>query len=306
MFFGEENNSEMFWKIYMPSLLLIYICFISIACQSNEQKLETTLQKCQKLLENDKLSDSVSCYTETESKFNEATEIIAEKRSGSFFVKCAEYSKKGDFEMALLCYEILSSLVPESANAQFNLAVTYLDYAEVDQMGESKLYPNRLLFNKAEDSMEKAIKLNSKDAQFYAVYGKILRKQNKWHRAINQYNKAIEIAPNDPAYRVFLARAKEKVGEDDFAIESYKKAIELDSNLEVAWYNLGILYEKKENFIEAIKCYEKVNELHPNFDDTDERLENLKEKLKPKLDSQEKRNQPVYRMVERPKRQSKP
>lgn len=304
MFFGEAKNNNL---SLIVAILLVCLCFISVACQSKEQKLEVSLNNCQNVLNNGDLSNSVICYSNIETSFKEFGNIIDKQRDGAFFEKCSEYSKNEELKNSILCYETLSNLSQDNALAYFKLASAYLNFIKYEKriepysenLGASK---TRVLIEKAEEAVKKGLKISESNSAAYSLYGDILLENEEWHRAINQYNKAIELAPNDASNRVFLAIAKEKVGEYDFAIESYKKAIDLDADLELAWYNLGILYEKKGNFKDAIKCFEKVNELHPNFDDTNERLENLKEKIKP----QHKTNQPVYRMIERPKQNEKP
>jgi tetratricopeptide (TPR) repeat protein len=115
-------------------------------------------------------------------------------------------------------------------------------------------------------SYQKAIELDSKDADFHYNLGSIYHAQGDYKLAILSYQKAIELDPKNAYPHNGLGYVYQAQGEYELAISSYQKAIELDSKFSHHPHNgLGYVYQVQGMYELAISSYQKAIKLDPKF-----------------------------------------
>jgi tetratricopeptide (TPR) repeat protein len=146
--------------------------------------------------------------------------------------------------------------------------------------------------------LDKAIKIDPKNAKAYFHQGNTFAKLAKYQEATKSYQKASEIDPNPyyaSASRLLARYIKQKEREDELepfdvhkmilddvesttkeadallnlgkyneAIECYDKVIKINSNHAGAWNNKGLALGNLGKYNEAIECYDKVIEINSN------------------------------------------
>lgn len=209
--------------------------------------------------------------------------MITNTGEQAIFKKCVEYKDKKNVKNALICFEGAVGILPDKANVHFLLADAYFQYDKTNGYSTSGDFD---FLNRAEEALKKGLELDPKDAGAHSLYGEILGEKGAWQRAVMEYKTAIKLKPEADFYWVFLAIAQEKAGKTEEAIESYKRVLILTPDKTLALYHLGKLYEKIGLINEAIESFEKLNSIDPDYDDTKQRIENLKiqreEQQKPK------------------------
>ena len=138
----------------------------------------------------------------------------------------------------------------------------------------SLIYFKLKLFEKAIKSSKKAIELKPDFVNAHNNLGIILQKIEKFEQAEFRFKKAIELNSDYAEAHYNLGTSSQRLGKLDKAEESYKKVIELKANFVEAHYNLGIISQRLGKLIEAEACYKKVIELKPNFEVTYNNLGN--------------------------------
>lgn len=81
----------------------------------------------------------------------------------------------------------------------------------------------------ADDLMERASKLNSKDPQIWLTWGNIKRKGNKIKDALVYYQKAYDLNPNDYVILNALGQAKSRLGDYDEADKLFRSALQKET-----------------------------------------------------------------------------
>jgi tetratricopeptide (TPR) repeat protein len=115
--------------------------------------------------------------------------------------------------------------------------------------------------------LNRAIQLNSNDAQAYNNRGNVKRAQGDLDGAIADYNRAIELDPNyAPPYqnRGFVKALK---GDYEEAIADYDRAIQLDPKNAIAYAIRAAANASKGNLDGAIADYNQAIELNPKLAD---------------------------------------
>ena len=141
------------------------------------------------------------------------------------------------------------------------------------------IYFKLKLFEKAIKSSKKAIELKPDFVNAHNNLGIILQKIEKFEQAEFRFKKAIELNSDYAEAHYNLGTSSQRLGKLDKAEESYKKVIELKANFVEAHYNLGIISQRLGKLIEAEACYKKVIELKPNFEVTYNNLGNTVKEL---------------------------
>jgi tetratricopeptide (TPR) repeat protein len=121
----------------------------------------------------------------------------------------------------------------------------------------------------------KAIKLDSKDADYYAWRGLSYSQKRDWNRAISDFTQAIKLEPKNALYyswrgdaNTFKGDLKGTVSDYNRAISDYSEAIRLGlDNPRFAYLNRGNAYNRKKDYDKAISDYNEAIHLEPNFAD---------------------------------------
>ncbi len=171
------------------------------------------------------------------------------------------FSKTGKKSEALDANQRVVHLVPNDAQAHYNLAVLLKELTRLDE---------------AEASYKKAIILKSDFTEAHSNLGNILKELGRLEEAEASYKKAIILKPDNAEAHYNLGVALKELGRLDEAEESYKKAIILKSNYPQAYNNLGIMYQELGKLDEAEASYKKSIILKPNFSQAHRHLASVK------------------------------
>ncbi len=120
-------------------------------------------------------------------------------------------------------------------------------------------------FNEALDDYNNAIKLKRDYASAYVNRANLFRDQNKFDLALADYNKAIELQPNDAETYNNRGILMMNAMKYEDALSDYNKSLQLQPNFVKAYNNLGLLYIMQNKFTEALTYCNKAIELKSDF-----------------------------------------
>jgi tetratricopeptide (TPR) repeat protein len=113
--------------------------------------------------------------------------------------------------------------------------------------------------------LEKALKLETKDASLYVAMGYVHSLIGKNADALKFYNMALEVSPDDPRVHFSLGALYEKIGSKETAIKEFRQTIKLDPNFSDAYNYLGYMFaEDGVNLDEAVGLAKKALESDPD------------------------------------------
>jgi tetratricopeptide (TPR) repeat protein len=147
------------------------------------------------------------------------------------------YFEKGDIEKAAECFTKSLKIRPDTSIYN-NLAVILTLQGEV---------------NEAVKWHEKAIQMDSGNAEAYYNIANILLSQGKFDEAVVEYEKALSINPKYLKSHTNLAVALMQSGRFDEAISHLQKAIELEPGNADIHYNLAIFLRQQGRLGEAVE-----------------------------------------------------
>ena len=175
---------------------------------------------------------------------------------GNYFLKRKDFE---DIKRALQLFKEAIQLDANYSDAYASLGETYLHAAGFGMM------PTKEAHELAQEFAEKAIALNSENAQAHKVLAFVqLFYDWDWGSAITTYNKAIKYGLPDQNefisyYYIFI--------EEDFerAIQVAKRVIETDPLHVIPHWQLGLIYYFARKFEESIAAFSVALEVDPNF-----------------------------------------
>lgn len=172
----------------------------------------------------------------------------------------------------VILFIFLGSIVVQSQDAQ--LAQQYYENGEYEKASElyNKLFQqsgyNDYYFGKwmssllamndfkgCEEAVQKQIKRQPSEVQYYAIYGDILEQQNRKEEATEQYRKAINQLTAEEFRIIKLANTFSERQKYDLAIETYERGGKLLKNEKLFAYHLADLYRNKGEFPAMIRYY---------------------------------------------------
>lgn len=168
--------------------------------------------------------------------------------------------KKPNFE---LMATKLKKSYEESINEEIKEIITNKDKTEIDYLILGNNYFGKNEYQKAIESYQKAIKINSEYSSAYYNLGIVYPKIKEYSKSIESYEKAIELNLEDSNGYYNLGIVYTKIEQYEKAIESFNKALEFNPSNSSTYFNLGNLYKKIEQYERAIELYEKSIELDP-------------------------------------------
>ena len=110
---------------------------------------------------------------------------------------------------------------------------------------------------------DKAIKLNSKNADFYSNRAVAHFNKKNFDRAIEDASKAIALKPNNPGAYNNRGNSYNSIGNRERAIEDYSKAIDLSPEDADYYTNRGYAYFLHDENDKAVADYRKALKLQP-------------------------------------------
>ena len=171
------------------------------------------------------------------------------------------FSKTGKKSEAVDANQRVVHLVPNDAQAHYNLAVSLKELRRL---------------NEAEASYKKAITLKSDFTQAHSNLGNVLKELGRLNEAEASYKKALILKPDNAEAHYNLGVVLKELGRLDEAEASYKKAIILKSDYPQAYNNLGIMYQELGKLDEAEASYKKSIILKPDFSQAHRHLASVK------------------------------
>lgn len=127
------------------------------------------------------------------------------------------------------------------------------------------LYHKNNKLHKALEEYKKALDLDPLNARVHNNLGMVYKELGKLPRAISQYQKAIAVDPGYGKAHHNLAITHYLQGNYEKAILNFKLAIDCNPENPETYNNLGLVYRKQKNFYWAKKMFEKGLTIAPNY-----------------------------------------
>lgn len=164
------------------------------------------------------------------------------------FKEGMKYFEAGELELAAAAFKKAAEKLPESIEANYNLAVCYLRLQKTAE---------------AIDVLEKILNLRNDIPEIYIALGEAYFNLAENEKAISSFQRAQELQPDN--YRIFydLGIIYYKNDQLEPAISSFEQAIRLNPEFASSYYQLGLAFIKKGDFPRAIEALEKFLQLEP-------------------------------------------
>jgi tetratricopeptide (TPR) repeat protein len=117
----------------------------------------------------------------------------------------------------------------------------------------------------AMSNMEKAVALDTKNADIYLIYGDVYLENNDGSNAISMYKMAQSLNPESPSAKLRLGKLWVRAKNWQEAISYYKEAIAIDSTFAPAYLELGVIYMRANQNEKAKANFKKYLELSGNL-----------------------------------------
>jgi predicted O-linked N-acetylglucosamine transferase (SPINDLY family) len=151
---------------------------------------------------------------------------------------------------ALHAFRKVIELMPEDAEAHFNLGNTVKDLGKLDD---------------AIASYRMAVTLKPDFAMAYFNLGNVLRRAGKIKDAAESFRRTVEINPGLAQAHCNLGTALLALGQYNAAEASYRRAIEINPHIAEAYYNLGNALRKMGRLDDAEENYRLAVEIKPDY-----------------------------------------
>jgi len=164
------------------------------------------------------------------------------------FKEGMKYFEAGNLEAAINSFRKAVEKIPESIEANYNLAICYLRLEKVEE---------------AINQLEKIIALRKDIPELYLALGEAYFKRGENEKAVTSFKQALELQPDN--YRIFydLGIIYYKNDQLTEAIASFDKAIALNPQFSSAYYQEGLAFIKQGDYPRAIEALEKFLQLEP-------------------------------------------
>jgi len=121
--------------------------------------------------------------------------------------------------------------------------------------------------DRAAEFLERAVKLNPKDAEILNNLGVALRGMGKPDEAAARYEEALRLQPNYAQALNNLGSIYLENGRPEKAAELIKKSLQLDIDNAQSHFNMGNALRELRHYEESLKAYEYALRLQPNYSD---------------------------------------
>ena len=125
---------------------------------------------------------------------------------------------------------------------------------------------NKLEYDRAIADYDQAIKLDSKDYDFYADRGWAYHQKGDFDRAIEDYSRAIGLDPDNARAFSMRGAAWQRKGDYDRAIKDNDEAIRIDPRNPLPYNTRGNDYREKGDYERALQDYAAALDLDPDND----------------------------------------
>jgi tetratricopeptide (TPR) repeat protein len=154
---------------------------------------------------------------------------------------------KGDTKIAESLFKKANGFNKKDPSVQTTIAEVYID---------AKMYPQ------ADESLDKARKVNKKYSGIYMAEGDMLMKEGKTGEACARYENAITFDPSDKVAYLKLARVYKLINRNE-TLKYLEKLTQIDPDYIPAYSEIGDLYDltnnddENVNYTKALNAYEK-------------------------------------------------
>jgi len=198
----------------------------------------------------------VSLYSQGKYQDSEEAALVLTRRYPAhgfgWKVLGALLQQKGHIKDAFSALLKAADLLPQDAEAQYNLANAYYDEHQL---------------NRAEHYYLKSLKLDVKFAKAHYNLGSVYKDQAEFARAEASYRKALALIPANAHLYFNLGQVLSGQGKVAEAETSFLNALEIDQGYVDAYYQLSQVYQKLDEPVKAEICLRKVIDLKPDFAD---------------------------------------
>lgn len=154
------------------------------------------------------------------------------------------------FEAAVNCYKKALKIMPDYAQAHFNMGAAY------QAMGDH---------DRGIGCYQSAIKIDPNYADAYNNMGNAFKDKGELLEAIKSYKKAVIIKPDYAESFCNMGVAFQENGDLKSALVSYRQALSLKPNFAEAHNNLGKALLDSGEFDSAIASYKRAIDVRPNY-----------------------------------------
>lgn len=160
-----------------------------------------------------------------------------------------ELLQRGAFSQSVTSFRQVLSREPGNFEAQFNLALAYLQWGRQEN---------------AVDEFKKALSLQPKSSLAWANLAIAYENLGKKQDAVNSLYKAVELDPENTTARMNLAAMYANAGDQKNAISQFKQVVKLDPRNEEALTNLASSLIDVGQLTEARTYLRQVIEINPS------------------------------------------
>lgn len=149
---------------------------------------------------------------------------------------------------------------PFKGEKEYKSALAYLrsKQAAYDHGDRASKALHKKELKKALNEVEKAIKIEPKEALFFSIKGEILEQQGKSKEALKAHNKAMDLHPHQFSYYLKRAESQKSLGKTKAAEADLAKSMSLLPT-SVAALELGRFAEQKGKTTEALSLYRQAS-----------------------------------------------
>jgi len=120
-------------------------------------------------------------------------------------------------------------------------------------------------YSGAIDSLKKATKIDSSDAQSWYYLGLSYMRKNETKNSIKAFQKAVELNPKDASARVSLGYAHLIKNDVNEAVKEARKSLELNPKISEAHYIIGVVASRNGSYSAAYERADEAIKLNPNL-----------------------------------------
>lgn len=209
-----------------------------------------------------RLLSTILIFTSIFSFFFIILSLSCKSTPATYFEKAKEFDENGDFSRAVLYYERISDLYPDSKLAPESL----MRAARI-----SRLYLGKI---KSALGFLNAILINYPDSEYYLPAQKemadiFMDDLKNYDRAVSEYSKLIQMNPHQEMLtdaRLRIAKCFEQSGNYDQALIEFNgllnTEVETETKIRVE-YEINVIRYIKKNLKEAVKGFEEFINKYP-------------------------------------------
>lgn len=165
-----------------------------------------------------------------------------------------ETYRKDDNAKARELFERSVELDPNYAYAWTYLGWTYW----IDAVYYHMYYDRKEWLENAETMAQKALSINDKSSDAYALLSGVYLSQGKYDEAVTAGNKAVSLDPNSSENHAIVAITMQNVGDGEAVVALINQAMRLNPNFPPwYWYRLGIGYRLLGRYEESAAALKK-------------------------------------------------